>query len=1666
VRRAALLLAMLGAHAALGSGAVTLSIDGDAPSFRASPLEGRAVLPDAAHLILQSPGARWTLRVRALGPLTATSGKATLPIERVAIAPAGTSRWLPLALEDQTLLADQPPTLPEGGRLSFDYALTSKWGDPALPDGAHFTTRVAFTATSSGLDDAYAEPNPFVGGTAGTTFRFTLASQRAYSAEVVGAHGRVRLLRALDAAAVGPQALPWDGRDDHGSVVAPGAYSLEVRGSDGALLATTLLWVEAAATASASLTGSVTAHGNPVAGAQLTVRASDGSTRAVQTDAAGHYQLEGLAPGSYVLAVRKDRFAPFETAPFALGSRALVRYDVQLAQADALVLGIGAERSRVAVGALVPVNVAVQAVGGAQVDALHLLLELQGVKLVAGSLQADGVAALALNGDVPLGTLGPGQSRRLHFLVAVTSGSTHPEVSVRASASSAGQPVSAGPAKAELEVLQGELSGFGGIFGRVCFDLDGDGQCTRADAPARNAAVFLEEGSYAQADAHGRYHLSPVLPGRHVVLAGPGPLELGERPGAMPKLPRTGSQSAAVRVEPGGYVPADVALPVPPGFEPERDDAPQGSDDEGDVLPLPRSSGAGAPVEIEADEGAIDASGSLIGLTTRAHPSAAQLPAFPRGASPATAIQDSGKAPATPAPLATAPAEPSTALVGVGEGWAGLDLRGHPAGSTEGRLALTLQHDFAGEGRGTVVIDTGRDGRAQTLALLDPFGGQQEFGDDARVAMSGEERLSARLDLRHLYVAVGRTSADLGAGELIYSPLRLLGGEVGVAYGESHARAFAGFSADPQVVDELPGGDATGPYFLSRHPVLAGSEQVDVEIRGAGGEVRQRLQLSPFVDYFLDNELGRIDLSRPLPSRTPAGDRVVLVVRYQLLSTGSLLSGFVAGGRAQLGSGSRHLGLSGLYQDRPGTPLAAIAADGVVSAGPFELSGAVGAEPTLAGALHDRTAERVRLTANLGGVSLFGFGLANGAQWEPTIRSQTIATEALSPFDLLDAHGFNLLADPSLSLLLAKDRAFPFFLSEKPGVRQWGAGTVSDVGPVRGLALLTTTEEPGAPTRQTAAVGARAQLGDSVRVFAEETSDAQQGELLGVATAPRQRQALIGAEAGFGHLQTELEYRNLRREGAGPDAVVQEAAVKARYDALSWLQPAVALEQRWGADALTRAAALGLESRPTPWARLFAYVTAEWSADGHAQPGAFAGAQLGSGMRQLSFRYEVRHETARDVHAFSWQGRYELVRDLTFESDGNAAIGEPSRQLRFALAYVPTGALRILARATDEVLPGSGQETGTASLDVHLALSHRVALDSEALARAEQAAGFRSVATLGSIAVDTRLGDHFDVRAGARLVRDANGPAVGGFGELGYTLTSLVRLAAGVNLAREDKVFTIDRQAPGVFVHLTAGFGGAVGKTRPPPVIEETTVPAQTAAVVPLPAAPAAAPAPPRDVHGHVFVDLNHDGRWNDHEPAFEGVEVVAGALKTSTDRDGAFALSSVPGEVNQLALGSGLPFGYRVAQALVPAASSPVVLDVAVEPLSLPEGAQPFPLMLEGKAVLATRVDQLSMPLAAWVAGLPLSADEANGLEKLGQGALGGPEFKLLVVAHAQTLGAVDAAMRRAIKGGRYLKRYLQAVQMVPARRIEVTVLPPSGAQADALGHVELWLVKTQAAK
>ena len=134
-----------------------------------------------------------------------------------------------------------------------------------------------------------------------------------------------------------------------------------------------------------------------------------------------------------------------------------------------------------------------------------------------------------------LGSLGPGERRRIVLRARVTAGQERGELVASARVAGVtgwGERVAAGPARASVRIVEGEFTRRGIVFGSVFIDEDGDGVRGPGERGVFGARIYCQTGTCAVTDSSGLWSLPGLEEGRHVLRIDPKSLPDSLSPGA------------------------------------------------------------------------------------------------------------------------------------------------------------------------------------------------------------------------------------------------------------------------------------------------------------------------------------------------------------------------------------------------------------------------------------------------------------------------------------------------------------------------------------------------------------------------------------------------------------------------------------------------------------------------------------------------------------------------------------------------------------------------------------------------------------------------------------------------------------------------------------------------------------------------------------------------------------------------------------------------------------------------------------------------------------------------------------------------------------------------------------------------------------------------------
>lgn len=240
------------------------------------------------------------------------------------------------------------------------------------------------------------------------------------------------------------------------------------------------------------------------------------------------------------------------------------------------------------------------------------------------------------------------------------------------------------------------------------------------------------------------------------------------------------------------------------------------------------------------------------------------------------------------------------------------------------RAALFLKGKVLGDTLLTLAFDSDKSSRERLFRDIQPGEYYPVYGDESAAGFDAQStgRLYVRLDRGKSSVLLGdfNTQADpalngglmhvAGTAGAVMVEERRLGQYSRSLNGlwthlqsdddRAQVTAFATRTASRQVVDELPALGTSGPYVLTRAPMVENSEKVEVLTRDREQQalVLRRVQLIRFVDYELELLTGRLLLKSPLPTLDAAFHPNLLRVTYEVDQGGPKHT--VAGATARL----------------------------------------------------------------------------------------------------------------------------------------------------------------------------------------------------------------------------------------------------------------------------------------------------------------------------------------------------------------------------------------------------------------------------------------------------------------------------------------------------------------------------------------------------------------------------------------------------------------------------------------------------------------------------------------------------------------------------------------------------------------------------------------------
>lgn len=257
---------------------------------------------------------------------------------------------------------------------------------------------------------------------------------------------------------------------------------------------------------------------------------------------------------------------------------------------------------------------------------------------------------------------------------------------------------------------------------------------------------------------------------------------------------------------------------------------------------------------------------------------------------------------------------------------------------SRGRLAFYLKGKIKGEYLLTMACDTDKPLPDTFVSLIEPERYYPVYGDASELdrTASTHGKLYVKLERKESYLHYGNYDPEFTAAEFAAYSRELHGAKAyyrskqhSLTIVEAQTRQVAARDWFPELKDGLVAPcewtatadlGTSGPYYLTHIPVVPDTERVRLEIYDkddvteiieAGGHVRDAKVIETRdqerdVDYTIDYSTGRLVFTNFVPSQTPEGNPIFIVVDYEAVPPGGPLHSILgAAAETQLGESLR-----------------------------------------------------------------------------------------------------------------------------------------------------------------------------------------------------------------------------------------------------------------------------------------------------------------------------------------------------------------------------------------------------------------------------------------------------------------------------------------------------------------------------------------------------------------------------------------------------------------------------------------------------------------------------------------------------------------------------------------------------------------------------------------
>jgi uncharacterized repeat protein (TIGR01451 family) len=621
----------------------------------------------------------------------------------------------------------------------------------------------------------------------------------------------------------------------------------------------------------------------------------------------GKYNFD-VAPGTYYIGVTKDGYQDYSGANFQVTTQ-IVEWNVPMTPLNSqgpgdpnlpqyLAIRNTVNKTAATIGDILTYTVSITNISNTtNVTGVNLNVSLpHDFKYAESTATLDGVRLAdptnRKNPSWSLGTFNRATTKTITYRVIVG-----PDAKIGKNknyASCSGQVgnanTTAGPSIANVEIKEGFASQKELVIGKVFNDENKNGIQDQSEAGIGGIAVILEDGKTVITDEYGRFSLPGVGVGTHILRVDPrlvpgGPLSKESTLKDWEKKAKIEQEKKKSGFEPlierrtlGGWIKKNLF-----------------------VKPVP---------EKEA-----------VSQKETALPKSAYQPEIPRVSKFFRVFETQSTKVDVPLQLLSPEEAEKQAekdkketqfmLIGLADGQVGYleangNLQNLEDGSSEGlenefykdgQVKVYLKGKLKGEYLLTLRYDSTQEYQDHLFEYLDPEKYYPIYGDQSRLATDSDAqgKFYLRLERADSYMMYGNySSEEFTQTELSKYGRTLSGAKAHLETkdflpqpleGEANIKLdfFRSRNKQDQRQDFLAGRGISGPYFLSRKPIIEYTQDVRLEVhdKNRSDVVLSSQNQTLDLDYEIDYDLGKITFKQPVPTQDENGDPVFIVVDYE-----------------------------------------------------------------------------------------------------------------------------------------------------------------------------------------------------------------------------------------------------------------------------------------------------------------------------------------------------------------------------------------------------------------------------------------------------------------------------------------------------------------------------------------------------------------------------------------------------------------------------------------------------------------------------------------------------------------------------------------------------------------------------------------------------------------